>query len=69
MFVTSSRALAAHAQKNDVLYVRVRAREKVKICETVIKNYSRYKKFIFRISETSREKRKRRPSRFSAKKI
>ena len=47
MFVTSSRALAAHAKKM-MFYVRARAREKVKICETVIKNYSRYKKFIFR---------------------
>ena len=35
MFVTSSRALAAHAQKNDVLYVRARAREKVKIVRRV----------------------------------
>ena len=33
MFVTSSRALAAHAKKM-MFYVRARAREKVKICET-----------------------------------
>ena len=60
-------ARVGRARKKMMFYVRARAREKVKICETVIKNYSRYKKFIFR---NLAWKRKRRPSpRFSAKKF
>ena len=58
MFVTSSRAWAAHAKKM-MFYVRARAREKVKIVRRVKIFSRRYKNFLLR----NLVKTKRRPSR------